>query len=442
LLERLNQAPSPGNAFIHSIGDLVRDRSLAREVLLREGYFFVDSPSLAAAAARTMRLEHLFTANELVIERGDRTLRAVRVKGRYEDPARGGLDRRARLRLFDRVYPKGASVGPPLHRSVRKLKARLGFERMHVRAATEQAWVVDLSYGDHTTQAVLESDGVQLLLECELVPRQQHAAVDRSRSIAKRRADVVRALSETILAQVEEALPFDEPKTEEGQQDGKLRAAWKQAYRQGRTHYEFNGDRYWVFDSAGRPHVPQVCIDFIVDTLERASGTWWRARGEPRQKLVGSLDFDGFEVENRRSVEAFLRFAESMPRWFEVERWSNEQRVPFAFRSKFFAFLYDRRETFIPGDIVIIYGLRDDGLMHYHSFFIVDADPVTGMPTVVASNAGRPRMRNWETEMLSAPRRGIHARVRPRLGWYELRFLGPTRAIAAQDAPPAESPPI
>ena len=196
-----------------------------------------------------------------------------------------------------------------------------------------------------------------------------------------------------------------------------------------------------MFDSAGRPHVPQVCIDFIVDTLERTSGTWWRARGQPRQRRVGGLDFNSFEVENRRSVDVFLSFAESQPAWFEVNSWSHEQRVPFAQRTRFFDFLYDRRELFIPGDIVVIYGLRDDGKMHYHSFFVVDSDPVTGMPTAVAANAGRPRVRCWETEMLSAPRRGIHARVRPRLGWYEL-LVGHDRTVAAGEVPSEQSPPI
>ena len=58
LLNTLNRARSPGNAFIGNLDALLRDRSLAREVLLREGYFVADSPSLAAAAVRAMRLEH------------------------------------------------------------------------------------------------------------------------------------------------------------------------------------------------------------------------------------------------------------------------------------------------------------------------------------------------------------------------------------------------
>lgn len=39
---------------------------------------------------------------------------------------------------------------------------------------------------------------------------------------------------------VGEALPFDEPKTEEGQQDGNLRPAWRWAYTHGWDSYTFN----------------------------------------------------------------------------------------------------------------------------------------------------------------------------------------------------------
>jgi len=81
---------------------------------------------------------------------------------------------------------------------------------------------------------------------------------------------------------------------------------------------------------------------------------------------------------------------------------------------------------------VTIYGLRDDGKMHYHSFFVYEADPVTGAPSLVAANAGRPRIRPWEAEMLTAPQRSIRARIRPRLEWLELVLGG----AAAAKAPP------
>ena len=86
---------------------------------------------------------------------------------------------------------------------------------------------------------------------------------------------------------------------------------------------------------------------------------------------------------------------------------------------RFYEHLLRTRDRYVPGDIVTIHGLRSDEEMHYHSFFVYDADPVTGMPMLVAANAGRPRVRSWESEMLSAPRRSIRSRVRPRLPWLE-----------------------
>jgi hypothetical protein len=88
--------------------------------------------------------------------------------------------------------------------------------------------------------------------------------------------------------------------------------------------------------------------------------------------------------------------------------------------------------------VVAIFGPRSDGENHWHSFFVYDSDPVTGMPLVLASNAGRPRIRTWEAEMRSAPHRSIKARVRFRLDWLD-RVLGKS---AAPSPPPLISAPI
>jgi hypothetical protein len=236
--------------------------------------------------------------------------------------------------------------------------------------------------------------------------------------------------------QVVEALPFDEPKTEFGQEDGKLRQHWNWAYRYGRTQFEYNDDRYKVFDLVGRPRVPQVCIDFITDTFERAGGSWFRPRGEARERIPGNLDFSQLGIDNERSVERFVEFAKAHPDWFDVFDVPEEERVPYARRADFFAHLYEHRDRYRPGDIVTIYGLRDDDKMHYHSFFVYDRDPVTGAPSLVAANAGRPRIRPWEAEMITAPLRSIRARIRPKLDWLE-RVTAP-RAVVEASVPATE----
>jgi hypothetical protein len=227
-------------------------------------------------------------------------------------------------------------------------------------------------------------------------------------------------------------LPFDEPKTEIGQQDGKLRQHWAWAYRFGQSKFDFNDDKYEVFDFKGRPRVPQVCIDFVTDTFERAGGSWYRPRGEPRERIAGRLDFGTLGIDNERSVESFVDFAKQHPEAFDVVELPEEERIPYARRADFFAHLASHKDRYRPGDVVTIYGLRDDGKMHYHSFFVYEADPVTGAPSLVAANAGRPRIRPWEAEMVTAPQRSIRARVRPRLDWLE-HVLG--------DAPVTKAPP-
>jgi hypothetical protein len=273
---------------------------------------------------------------------------------------------------------------------------------------------------------VLGTEGAQATLRCEAVAPGQEAAVAFARQLMQRRRRVLEVKRAAIHRQVDEVLPFDEPRTETGQQDGNLRPAWVWAYKHGWLTYEFNEDKYDVFDRQGRPLPPQVCIDFIVDTLERASGTWWASRDQAsprnplaRRRVRGKLDFRQLGLGNRRSVDSFVDFAWEHPQWFDAYDLSATERVPFYRRRRFFDHIYQHRDRYLPGDIVTIHGRRDDDELHYHSFFIYDSDPLSGMPTLLASNAGRPRIRNWEQELRNAPLRSIRSRVRPRLSWLE-----------------------
>ena len=112
-----------------------------------------------------------------------------------------------------------------------------------------------------------------------------------------------------------------------------------------------------------------------------------------------------------------------------------EARIAFRDRAAFFADLFTHRDEYRPFDIVTVFGLRSDGKLHYHSFFVADRDPVTGMPIAVAANAGRPRIRSWENELQNAPARGILAHIRPRLTWLEAT-VAPEPTLTVHDAPP------
>jgi len=294
--------------------------------------------------------------------------------------------------------------------------------------------VVALRFGKDWLPAALKRSGNTLELDCQRVPATLRESAGQARALAKRRAHVTDVLARVVKSELEEGLPFDEPKTEEGQQDGQLRPAWRRAYLDGLDRYTFNDDRYWVFDSRGRPHVPQVCIDFVTDTLERASGARFRARGEPREFVRGALDFDAFGLDNRRSVETFVSFARAHPEWFEFTETTLAERVPFRERSAFFRDVYAHRDEYRPFDIVVIFGLRSDEKLHYHSFFVADRDPVTGMPIAVVGNSGRPRVRSWENELQNAPQRAILAHIRPKLRWLEAA-VAPESNLSTQGAP-------
>lgn len=426
-------ARAPAAVLVDLYPTLRRRPAVAQEVLLREGYLYAESPALAVAMVDLIELRHLFDAPELLLARGANTLRLRRdeLDYRYVDGPDAGA--KASLLLFDRVWPVGEEPGPPLHRALDDLIETEGVDRVRIERWTEGGVLARLRYGAEWVDAVLDHEGPRLTLGCELVRPEQAEAVELARSLARRRRAVLRAQRGAIEAAVAEALPFDEPTTEEGQQDGNLRPHWRWAYEHGWDQYRFNDDKYPVFDAAGRPRVPQVCIDFVFDTLERASGTWWARRDQERRRIVGRLDFSALGIDNQRSVERFVSFAWSHPEWFDAYDLTADERVRFADRERFFAYLAAHADGFIPGDVVTIHGPRGDE-DHYHSFFVVAADPVTGMPILLAANAGRPRLRTWEQELRNAPKRSIRSRVRPRLDWLEAH-LGPSEQALLAPAP-------
>lgn len=399
-------------------------RHLARDVLLRQGYLYAEDPNLAFAMVSLVRLEDLFDDDSVWIQRGELTLDARRGRNGYtfvDGPNRGEP---ARLLLFDRVGT--GTPEPALHRDLRALRYRMHFDTVRVERITEHRLVASVRYGELVIPTVIESDGARLAMRCRTVDPARRAALDAAIARGHERDRVLASLRATILSEVDERLPFDEPKTEIGQEDGILRRSWQQAYLGGAKSFRYNGDRYRVFDSDGRPRVPQVCVDFLTDTFERASGTWWRPEGQARGRIDGKLDFDRVGEMPRRRVEAFIDFALRTPAWFDVHTTSPSERIELGYKRQFFDYLAAHAETYRAGDIVVIRGMVpwDDEHMHYHSFFVYETDPVSGIPIAIAGNAGTPAVWTWEAEARRTPRRSVWYRIRPRLEWLGSVFEG------------------
>ena len=410
-----------------------------RQLLLRDGYFYIDDAAAAHELTTRVGVEDLFREPRVMLLRGSHEMTLERKEGVYyhiDGPMKG---ERARLLLLDRVWLPGEELGPVLHVDVRPLAALLGFEQMRIDHLGEREIVAELLFEKEWVPSLLSVDGTSLKLECMLVEPQDASRVGRARDRAFRRAVAVAALRRAVVDQVKMGLPFDEPRHEIGQQDGKLRERWLDAYLGGRNKYRFNDDDYGVFDELGRPMSPQVCIDFVTESLERASGMHFQPKGQPPMKVVGSVNFDELLGNRRRQELAMREFAREHPDMMRLYDYPQKQRIPYEKINRFFAFLESEKDHLRAGDVIIIRGRAawdryED--IHTHTFFIYETDPVSGMPVLLAGNSGKPRLVTWDGEMIRAPKRSLQHRIELNSDWLYDHLVSQVPGDAESLAPP------
>jgi hypothetical protein len=420
----------PGTRVVRLVSRHKTQKALLREVLLRDG----DAHELEAKVT----LPELFDGEPLVLTRGAEEHRLRFQKSRWtkeyvydggpSDGKKAGLTFADHVRIAD---PAAAALTPEttLHRDVLGLSWDRGLERMQIERITEGAILARLTVGSATVRAVLESAGAKLTVGCVAEDRETRERFARSLEEAQPRVLADRALRDAVSAQVDEVLPFDRPRFEKGpDKDGQLRPSWLAAYLRGSSTFEAEGGTYPVFLPDGRPSPPQVCVDFVLDSYERAGGTWFSPRDSAPKRQIGHLDFDQFKIQNRRGVLGFGAFAESRSDLFEFRRFQGTERTPFAQRDRFLQFIADNPREFRPGDILAIHGLKRDDRIHQHAILVEFVDPITGFPSGLADQMKAPRRRSWEGIMAEAPKRSLLYRARPTAA-----LRGPLESAASAD---------
>jgi hypothetical protein len=428
LREQLRREP-PGVRIAHLHQRTKNDRASRRALALREGYLFADNAPDAAALVRSFTVGDFYDTPELWLERGTETHRLARVvqkRGHVAYVHRGGpLDgQEADLYLGDRLRENpssGAAAWPPapLHRALLGLADEVGFDRATVahRAEATGEVVFSARFGsdDVVGQVLTRSEGAALRPVCVSYasPAQRAKAEAFVVATAPQRA-AVKALSASIDEGVRDALRFDRPQQEETvDHDGELRPVWQSAYLRGQTSYTYMDNTYPVFLPDGRPAPPEVCAEFVLDTYERAAGTWWAPRGQRPARLAGTLDFNQEGVKNRRGVIALAGYASTHPELFSFTAVDPKDKIPFGDHDRYFADLVARAEQFGSGGIVAIQGRKKDGNIHQHAIFVERTDPLSGFPYGLADQMKRPRRRTWDGIMAEAPLRGLFWIARP-----------------------------
>jgi hypothetical protein len=404
----------------------LREPEALRALVLREGYAYAPDPLDALGIATELTLPDLFSEAEVWIQRGSDIRKLERhevskpreVSYRYVDGPLAG--RSAELLFGDRLGLRKDELDHPLHRDLRALADVQGFDRTTIRHRSDEALVADLRFGERFVPAVLEAEGATLRLGCLAVDDEGREAVGAVREAEGARRRAMLAMHQVVSDELKESLRFDRPEgVKNAERDGELRPSWMSAYLSGRDNFTHDGTTYQVFTPEGNAWPPQVCVDFVLDTFERTSGTWYQPKGATLGRVKGRLDFDESKIPNRRGVMAFGKFAEDQPELFTFRRFEGNERIQFRERTRYFDFLTAHADEIRPGDVVAIHGMKRDERIHQHAILVEWADPITGFPGGLADQMKKPRRRTWEGIMAEAPLRSLLYRARPKQAVFE-----------------------
>lgn len=413
LRELINSGKTAWPTFNSLIPSFINNPKFGRDVLLKEGYIYTDDSNAAYAISQLIKAHHIFNDKYITIQRGNVKMRAEKVKNTYFFKDGPFAKEEVSLMMYDRIYTK--EPNEQLHIDFRYLKNKYQFDTIDIVKYSDSHILSNLYYDNLKIKSIINLNNMEI--ECQ----ESNSDIDINllyNKIVERKNRFIgiQNLKQAISNSVIERLPFDEPIHEYGLQlDGKLRPRWEYSYLLGKTSFNYNGDKYYIYDNLGRPKVPQVCIDFIIDTFDRASGTWYNTKEKP-QKNIGS--FNSSEHSSfLRNVTEFNNFVNKNKQWFEV---NNIKSIKHFNEEDFYSYMYDK--NYKDGDIILIKGKTpwDKKEVHFHSFFIFETDPISGIPTIIAGNAGPASFRPWEIERRRTPDRFIFMSVRLKQDFLDL----------------------
>ncbi len=417
---RMSSVKNPWGFIMKNKSVLQSNAPLSRKLFLREGYLYSPEVVRANTLSQLVDADTLFSESTFWIQRGSAIMQVHRDGNYYyfsDGPYKGRV---VTINFMDRLTLDKPAA--PLHIDFVPSKDKYKYHKIKPIHISEKHVIADVTYLTEpgiTVETLFERNESSVDMVCEKLNMSKYRE-----SIAVREGGI-RNLKRVMLEQVAERVPFDEPKHEVDQEDGNLRNAWTWAFSVGKLGYQYKNARMVeanrVYGHLGEALPPQVCVDFLVDTMDRAAGTWYsdvHERNHP-VRTVGAFDSTSFTYKNSdgedkkyalRTVDGLTQFASDNPKWFEIINIPQIEQLPIG--SKNF-WEYMPGLNLMPGDMVFIRGnVPWDTKQHSHSFYIYDTDPITGIPLLLAGNAGPASLRPWAIETNRTPLRKIVTIIR------------------------------
>ncbi|MCG2718854.1 MAG: hypothetical protein L6408_08495, partial [Nanoarchaeota archaeon] len=414
-------------------------KEVLRSIFLPSGYFFTENKDLAIWLYRNTNFEtffnedviYVFRGHELIGLRKKKVLTQLRRDWRPRSAKNQEMyctensESQAYLLFNDRVAINiDGLTSNKHHTNIEDLQSKLMFNTLKINGA-DKGLKVSLRYSNKEyVEGILKyNEDLIKFVPTSISQEEYETLLDKRKEFFDFKDKLIWAINQFQ----EDEVFFDEPQGErdDEQLDGLLRGLWKRAYYKGETEYTFRGVTYDVFASNGNVKTPQVCIDFVRDTFERASGNWYNPKGEKPGKTKGFLDFkkdlnlkDGYDL---RRIAKLMKIAEKHKDKFEVFNTPEENRVSYEAGKAFYdnlLYLANGDMDLQSGDIFLIYGPVDyDNTMHYHSGIISNVDPLTGFPIQLIQISWNVMFDYLESTMINTETRWAHGRIRIRPEW-------------------------
>ncbi len=203
------------------------------------------------------------------------------------------------------------------------------------------------------------------------------------------------------------------PNGEREQLDWNLRVVAIKALRKWQNYFEYRWIKYPMFIN-GKPNIPQVCIDFVLDFYEKLHNSYYDNKWNHPDILNFEKLFWWF-YERRRVryiIEAIKNNVNNINKYLVLKKLPDDLQISYNMWEKILKIIKNKLSKFVHiWDILIIKWPLDDWKIHYHSCLV--SNITQNNDIIVEENTNYPHKETLIRVLSRAAKRKVVYIIRP-----------------------------